>query len=74
MLVVAVAVWGAPIAAIAQELREVKTPDKPLVLKAQGSFFVGGEKAASVPGATSRSIRCTCAIWFRKTVTATYPW
>src|SRR6476660_2427509 len=44
MLVVAVAVLGAPVAAIAQELREVKTPDKPLVLKAQGSFFVGGEK------------------------------
>ena len=44
MLAVAVAVLGAPVAAIAQELREVKTPDKPLVLKAQGSFFVGGEK------------------------------
>jgi pimeloyl-ACP methyl ester carboxylesterase len=44
MLVVAVAVLGAPGAAIAQELKAVKTPDKPLVLKAQGSFFVGGEK------------------------------
>jgi pimeloyl-ACP methyl ester carboxylesterase len=44
MLVVAVAVLGAPGAAIAQELKDVKTPDKPLVLKAQGSFFVGGEK------------------------------
>ena len=28
----------------AQPLKEVKTPDTPLVLKAQGSFFVGGEK------------------------------
>jgi pimeloyl-ACP methyl ester carboxylesterase len=44
MLVVAVAVLGAPGAAISQELKDVKTPDKPLVLKAQGSFFVGGEK------------------------------
>jgi pimeloyl-ACP methyl ester carboxylesterase len=29
----------------AQALRDVRTPDTPLVLKAQGSFFVGGEKA-----------------------------
>ena len=28
----------------AQALKDVQTPDKPLVLKAQGSFFVGGEK------------------------------
>ena len=27
----------------AQALKDLKTPDKPLVLKAQGSFFVGGE-------------------------------
>jgi hypothetical protein len=26
-------------------LAEVRTPDTPLVLKAQGSFFIGGEKA-----------------------------
>ena len=31
--------------AMAQALKDVKTPDTPLVLKAQGSFFVGGEKA-----------------------------
>jgi pimeloyl-ACP methyl ester carboxylesterase len=29
----------------AQALKDVQTPDMPLVLKAQGSFFVGGEKA-----------------------------
>jgi pimeloyl-ACP methyl ester carboxylesterase len=31
--------------ATAQALKDVKTADKPLVLKAQGSFFVGGDKA-----------------------------
>lgn len=30
---------------MAQALKDVQTPDTPLVLKAQGSFFVGGEKA-----------------------------
>jgi pimeloyl-ACP methyl ester carboxylesterase len=29
----------------AQALKDLQTPDSPLVLKAQGSFFVGGEKA-----------------------------
>ena len=29
---------------MAQALKDVQTSDKPLVLKAQGSFFVGGEK------------------------------
>ena len=29
----------------AQALKDVQTPDTPLVLKAQGSFFVGGDKA-----------------------------
>jgi len=29
----------------AQALKDIQTPDTPLVLKAQGSFFVGGEKA-----------------------------
>src|SRR5690242_2590032 len=29
----------------AQSLEDLKTPDTPLVLKAQGSFFIGGEKA-----------------------------
>ena len=41
---IAAAVLGAPAAVTAQELKDVKTPDEPLVLKAQGSFFVGGEK------------------------------
>jgi hypothetical protein len=36
---------GTPIAAAAQAIKDVQTPDTPLVLKAQGSFFVGGEKA-----------------------------
>jgi pimeloyl-ACP methyl ester carboxylesterase len=30
--------------AAAQALKDVRTPDTPLVLKSQGSFFVGGEK------------------------------
>ena len=38
-------VLGATIGADAQALKDVETPDTPLVLKAQGSFFVGGEKA-----------------------------
>jgi pimeloyl-ACP methyl ester carboxylesterase len=38
-------ILGAPNAVVAQALKDVKTPDTPLVLKAQGSFFVGGEKA-----------------------------
>jgi pimeloyl-ACP methyl ester carboxylesterase len=38
-------VLGKADGAEAQALKDVKTPDTPLVLKAQGSFFVGGEKA-----------------------------
>jgi pimeloyl-ACP methyl ester carboxylesterase len=34
----------------AQALKDLKTPDTPLVLKAQGSFFVGGEKAEQSQG------------------------
>ena len=37
-------VLGTVIGAEAQALRDVQTPATPLVLKAQGSFFVGGEK------------------------------
>lgn len=37
-------VLGAPGGAVAQALKDVRTPDTPLVLKAQGSFLVGGEK------------------------------
>lgn len=51
----------------AQALQDVQMPDKPLVLKAQGSFFVGGEKVEQTqtelgdlgPGGTSPSTRCT---------------
>ena len=38
-------VLAMPLSAEAQALTDVQTPDTPLVLKAQGSFFVGGEKA-----------------------------
>jgi pimeloyl-ACP methyl ester carboxylesterase len=38
-------VLGLPRSAAAQAIRDLQTPDTPLVLKAQGSFFVGGEKA-----------------------------
>lgn len=37
-------VAGTGTVAVAQSLRSVRTPDTPLVLKAQGSFFVGGDK------------------------------
>ena len=38
-------VFGSAIGAEAQVLKDLQMPDTPLVLKAQGSFFVGGEKA-----------------------------
>jgi pimeloyl-ACP methyl ester carboxylesterase len=38
-------VLATPIGVDAQALKDLQTPDTPLVLKAQGSFFVGGEKA-----------------------------
>jgi len=47
---IAAAVLGAPAGVAAQALEDVKTPDKPLVLKAQGSFFVGGEKVEQTAG------------------------
>lgn len=37
-------VHGAAAAVMAQTLKDVQAADTPLVLKAQGSFFVGGEK------------------------------
>ena len=43
--VTAVSVVGTAASVSAQALKDVQTPDTPLVLKAQGSFFVGGEKA-----------------------------
>ena len=47
---IAATVLGAPAGVIAQALKDVKTADKPLVLKAQGSFFVGGEKVEQTAG------------------------
>ena len=43
-------VFVSPSGALAQALKDVQTPDKPLVLKAQGSFFVGGEKVEQTQG------------------------
>jgi hypothetical protein len=42
--------------AMAQALKDVRTPDTPLVLKAQGSFFVGGDKVVTAPGTSTRSV------------------
>jgi pimeloyl-ACP methyl ester carboxylesterase len=36
---------GTAAAVLAQDFEDLQTPDSPLVLKAQGSFYVGGEKA-----------------------------
>ena len=41
----AAGVFGTAVDVMAQALKDVQTPDTPLVLKAQGSFFVGGDKA-----------------------------
>jgi pimeloyl-ACP methyl ester carboxylesterase len=38
-------VLGTAISVAGQAITDLKTPDTPLVLKAQGSFFVGGDKA-----------------------------
>jgi pimeloyl-ACP methyl ester carboxylesterase len=43
-------VLAAPHGATAQALADVQTPDTPLVLKAQGSFFVGGETVEQTQG------------------------
>jgi hypothetical protein len=43
-------VLGTAVNVTAQALKDVQTPDTPLVLKAQGSFFVGGEKAEQTQG------------------------
>jgi pimeloyl-ACP methyl ester carboxylesterase len=39
-----------PVSATPQALADVKMPDTPLVLKAQGSFFVGGETVEQTQG------------------------
>jgi len=52
-LLVGVAVAGILGTAVdvqAQALKDVQAPDTPLVLKAQGSFFVGGEKVEQTQG------------------------
>jgi hypothetical protein len=43
LLAAAFIVFGTASVAGAQALKDVHTSDAPLVLKAQGSFFVGGE-------------------------------
>ena len=48
--VIVAAVLGMAGDAMAQALRDVQTPDTPLVLRAQGSFFVGGEKVEQTAG------------------------
>ena len=75
-------VLGTSVNVRAQALKDVQTPDAPLVLKAQGSFFVGGEKveqtqvswATSALAGTSPSIKCTCATWCRRAAMATCRW
>ena len=49
-IVVFLAMLAIPANVRAQALKDVKTPDKPLVLKAQGSFFVGGETVEQTAG------------------------
>ena len=44
------AVLGTAGNAMAQALKDVQTSDTPLVLKAQGSFFVGGDKVEQTQG------------------------
>jgi len=48
--VIVAAVLGTADSGMAQAIRDVQTPDTPLVLKAQGSFFVGGEKVEQTQG------------------------
>ena len=43
-------VLAAAVSVIAQTLKDVQIPDTPLVLKAQGSFFVGGDKIEQTRG------------------------
>src|SRR5688572_21916455 len=45
-----VAVIGAAVDVQAQALKDLQTPDTPLVLKAQGSFFVGGDRVEQTQG------------------------
>jgi pimeloyl-ACP methyl ester carboxylesterase len=44
------AVLGTVSGVVAQAVKDLRTPDAPLVLKAQGSFFVGGDKIEQTQG------------------------
>ena len=80
-IVVAAGIVVGIAAGVAAQKRD-KAPG-PLVIKSQGSFFVGGETkddhAARLraerrrPPATSPSTRCTCSIRFRRTAISTSP-
>jgi pimeloyl-ACP methyl ester carboxylesterase len=48
--VILVGILGTAVSVMAQTLKDVQTPDTLLVLKAQGSFFVGGEKVEQTQG------------------------
>ena len=50
----ALGVLGTAGTVTAQALKDVQTPDTPLVLKAQGSFFVGGEKVEQTQSRAGR--------------------
>nr|UXE45358.1 hypothetical protein Hi04_10k_c4711_00004 [uncultured bacterium] len=47
---IAVAILAAPVRVMAQSLKDLKTPDAPLILKAQGSFFIGGDTVEQTEG------------------------
>jgi pimeloyl-ACP methyl ester carboxylesterase len=49
-VVTAAGVLGMARSVAAQAIKDVQVPDTPLVLKAQGSFYVGGEKAEQTKG------------------------
>lgn len=61
-------ILGTMITPKAQGLRDLQTPKSPLVLKAQGSFFVGGETVEQTqvelgsfgPAGHISITRCTC--------------
>ncbi len=81
--VTAAGVLTTTVGVLAQAIKDVQTPDTPLVLKAQGSFFVGGEKAEQTQGElgnlgpgghiTVNQMYGT-GTWCRRVVTATCRW
>ena len=50
VIVAALTALGTGSSVLAQALKDVQTSDTPLVLKAQGSFFVGGDKVEQTQG------------------------